>query len=179
MILQTSPVFRRTLQLRFSHAQRSYFSTAPPRKAPENRIFANIRTPEELHTLTFLSASDNRPLITLWSASWCATCQAIKPLIRSLIEDEGVGRSEGGLGYAEVEMDSVLIGDLPVKFRITSMPTLLAFSRQEAQLETKLTRPEQMKDKAFLREWLLNEARRGGRAGGSGGSLFGGLFGGR
>ena len=61
--------------------------------------------------------------------------------------------------------------------QITSMPTLLAFSRQEAQLETKLTRPEQMKDKEFLREWLLNEARRGGRKGGSGGSLFGGLYG--
>lgn len=62
-------------------------------------------------------------------------------------------------------------------FQITSMPTLLAFSRQEPQMETKLTRPEQMKNKEFLREWLLNEARRGGRAGGSGGSLLGGLFG--
>lgn len=44
-------------------------------------------------------------------------------------------------------------------------------------METKLTRPEQMKNKECLREWLLNEARRGGRAGGSGGSLLGGLFG--
>ena len=57
------------------------------------------------------------------------------------------------------------------------MPTLLAFSRQEPQLETKLTRPEQMKNKEFLRQWLLTEARRGGRAGGAGGSLFGNLFG--
>ncbi|PSN62307.1 hypothetical protein BS50DRAFT_578124 [Corynespora cassiicola Philippines] len=53
------------------------------------------------------------------------------------------------------------------------MPTLLAFSRQEAQLETKVTRPDQMRSKDFLRDWLLSEARRGGRAGGAGGSLFG------
>lgn len=67
--------------------------------------------------------------------------------------------------------------DLTLGAQITSMPTLLAFSRQEAQFETRLTRPEQMKNKNFLREWLLNEAKRGGRAGGGGGSLFGGLFG--
>lgn len=123
----------------------------------------------------------------------------MKPLVKSLIEDEGVGIREGGLGYAEVELDSTLIGDLGVRYmvriplqttcrgrvadwfgkQITSMPTLLAFSRQEAQMDTKLTRPEQMKDKEFLREWLRNEARRGGRAGGGGGSLFGGWFGGR
>ena len=56
------------------------------------------------------------------------------------------------------------------------MPTLLAFSRQEAQLETKLTKPEHMKDKKFLRQWLEIEAGRGG-AGGAGGSLFDGWFG--
>ena len=61
--------------------------------------------------------------------------------------------------------------------KITSMPTLLAFSRQEAQFDTKLVRPEQMKDRDFLREWLLHEARRGGPQGGGGGWLFGGLFG--
>lgn len=57
------------------------------------------------------------------------------------------------------------------------MPTLLAFSRQEAQFDTRLVRPEEMKNKERLREWLLNEARRGGRAGGGGGGLFGGMFG--
>jgi hypothetical protein len=63
------------------------------------------------------------------------------------------------------------------EMQITSMPTLLAFSRQEAQLETKFTRPEHMRNREYLREWLLTEARRGGRAGGAGGSLLGGLFG--
>lgn len=120
-----------------------------------------------------LNAADNRSLITFWSASWCATCQAVKPLVRSLIEDEKIGEREGGLGFVEVLMDSTLIEDLPIMYRITSMPTLLAFSRQEAQFDTRLARPEEMRNKDILREWLLNEARRGGRKGGGGGSLFG------
>jgi hypothetical protein len=95
-------------------------------------------------------------------------------LVKELIEEERVGEREGGLGFVEVEMDSTLFGDLPITYRITSMPTLLAFSRQEAQFDTRLVRPEEMKNRDFLREWLLTEARRGGRKGGAGG---GGLFG--
>jgi thiol-disulfide isomerase/thioredoxin len=120
-----------------------------------------------------LNATDNRSLITLWSASWCQTCAAIKPLILQLIEQERVGEKEGGLGFVEVQMDSVLIGDLPITYRVSSMPTLLAFSRQEAQFDTRITRPEEMRDLEFLREWLVNEAKRGGRKGGSGGGIFG------
>lgn len=105
-------------------------------------------------------------------------CAAVKPILRELIEDEGVGEAEGGIGYSEVELDSVLISDLGVKYMINSMPTLLAFSRQEAQLGTKLTRPENMKDKKFLRQWLETEVRGGSAsASGASGSLFGGRFG--
>jgi hypothetical protein len=57
--------------------------------------------------------------------------------------------------------------------QINSMPTLMAFSRQEAQFDTKLVKPEEMKDEEFMREWLVKEAQRGGRMGGGGGSLFG------
>ena len=53
---------------------------------------------------------------------------------------------------------------------------MLAFSRQEAQLQTRLTNVEEMKDKEFLRLWIEDEAMRG-QAGGKGGGLFGGLFG--
>lgn len=62
--------------------------------------------------------------------------------------------------------------------QITSMPTLLAFDRQEAQMETRLTRIEDMKDKQFLTNWIEKEARRHGEGGGggSGAGLFGGLF---
>ena len=60
--------------------------------------------------------------------------------------------------------------------QITSIPTMLAFSRQEAQLQTRLTNVEEMKDKDFLRLWIEDEAMRGA-SGGKGGGLFGGLFG--
>lgn len=58
------------------------------------------------------------------------------------------------------------------------MPSLLSFSRQEAQLKTMVTSVDEMKDKEFLRLWIEDEARRGGDGGAGGGSgLFGGLFG--
>ena len=59
------------------------------------------------------------------------------------------------------------------------MPTLLSFSRQEAQLGTKVTSVDEMKDREFLRLWIQDEAQRGGAggAGGGNGGLFGGLFG--
>jgi hypothetical protein len=60
-----------------------------------------------------------------------------------------------------------------ISVQIASMPTLLAFSRQEAQFDTRMTKPDDMKDETILREWLLNEARRGGRMGGGGGGIFG------
>ncbi|KAH7089255.1 hypothetical protein FB567DRAFT_328752 [Paraphoma chrysanthemicola] len=153
---------------------RRAFSILPTsQRSHTNRIFDPIRTPNDLHTLTMLNAADNRTLITLWSAKWCQTCQTVKPLILKMLEEK-VGQREGGLGFAEVEMDSTLIGDLPVTYRITSMPTLLSFSRQEAQFATILNQPRDMLNEEHLHDWLVNEARRGGRAGGGGGS---GLFG--
>ena len=69
--------------------------------------------------------------------------------------------------------------DIDDSTQITSIPTMLAFSRQEAQLQTRLTNVEEMKDKDFLRLWIEDEAIRGasGGNGGIGGGLFGGLFG--
>jgi len=146
------------------------FSTPSPRGA-ENRIYTNVRTPDELSTLLLLSSSSRQSLITLWTISGSSSCSAIAPLVKSLIEDEGVGEKEGGVGYAEVEMDAVTIGDLQTRYMINSIPTLLAFSRSEPQLKTKGTRLEDLKSKKFLTEWIENEARRGGK-GGAGGSLF-------
>ena len=166
----------RTFRIALPTIQNRNFSLFPStsNRSHTNRIFDSVRQPQDLHTLTMLNAADNRSLITFWSASWCQTCQTVKPLVKELIEEERVGEREGGLGFVEVEMDSTLIGDLPITYRISSMPTLLAFSRQEAQFDTRLVKPEEMKNKDFLREWLLTEARRGGRQGGGGG---GGLFG--
>ncbi|OAL45292.1 hypothetical protein IQ07DRAFT_222144 [Pyrenochaeta sp. DS3sAY3a] len=153
---------------------RRAFSLLPPtQRSHTNRIFTPIRTPSDLHTLLLLNAADNRALITLWTTSYCSTCATVAPLLRALIEDERVGEREGGLGFVQVPLDGMEIGDLGVTYRITSIPTLLAFSRQEAQFDTKLTRPEDMKDREVLREWLVEQARRGGRRGGGGGKMFG------
>ncbi|CAO2654567.1 Nn.00g113000.m01.CDS01 [Neocucurbitaria sp. VM-36] len=163
----------RPITLHLPKSSRAFTLLSPTSRSHLNRVFDPVRQPDHLDTLTLLNAADNRALITLWSATWCQTCQAIKPLVRQMIEEERVGEKEGGLGFVEVLLDSVMIGDLGVRYRISSMPTLLAFSRQEAQFDTRVTRPEDMRNKDFLREWLLNEARRGGRMGGGGGSLFG------
>ncbi|KAF2808321.1 uncharacterized protein BDZ99DRAFT_419312, partial [Mytilinidion resinicola] len=154
------PLRLASLSLRPTRPRRT-FSTSPALLA-KNRIYNNIRRPDELHTLLLLSASSHVPLVTLWSASWCSACAAVRPVLKELLESEGVGEAAGGLGFAEVELDSVEIGALGVEYMINSMPTLLAFSRGEAQMETKLVRPEVMKDRAKLREWLEEEARRGG-----------------
>ena len=63
--------------------------------------------------------------------------------------------------------------------KITSLPTLMAFSRQEAQLETRTSSVNEMKDWEFLARWIEREARRGGDGGAGGGpsGWLGGLFG--
>jgi thiol-disulfide isomerase/thioredoxin len=120
MILRPSPFLSRSIALRIpSYAPCRNLFGASSTRSHKNRTFDSIRRPEDLHTLTLLSAAEHRPLITLWSASWCTTCQAVKPLVKSLIEDEGVGQAEGGLGFAEVELDSTLIGDLGVKYMVS------------------------------------------------------------
>jgi len=159
----------------------------------------SIRAPSDFDTLT-LSASNRTALITLWTASWCPSCRIVKPIIRDMIERHAVGEEQGGVGYAEIEFDSPTIGAVAGRYmvrayigcaqigesvwltfvwvKITSIPTLLAFSRQEAQLETRLTSVDEMKDREFLRMWIEDEARRG-CSGGKGGGVpsLAGLFG--
>lgn len=60
---------------------------------------------------------------------------------------------------------------------ITSIPTLLAFSRQEPQLETRCTKLEQMRDIAQLRRWIEAEAQRGAQGGRGGQSWLGNVLG--
>ncbi|KAH7043220.1 hypothetical protein B0J12DRAFT_196405 [Macrophomina phaseolina] len=166
-IATASPQTTRT----FAHTSR--LSASTPSK---NRIYTTIRTPDELSNLNLISASTRRPLITLWTASWCSSCKHVSPLISSLISS-GAGESAGGVGYAEVQVDAATIGDLPFTYRITSMPTLLAFDRGEAQFETRVTRVEELKDAKFVREWIEREAARRGQGGSGGRSLLGKWFG--
>ncbi|KAJ9669529.1 hypothetical protein H2201_000396 [Coniosporium apollinis] len=164
----------RRIALPTLHVTRPFSHT--PVLSAKNRIYTSIRTPDELHTLNLASTHSSRPLLTLWTASWCPSCGEVAPILRELVEEEGVGEQEGGVGYAEVELDAMTIGDMGVRFMINSIPTLLAFSRAEPQMETRVTRLEDLKNREFLRTWIRKEASRRGE-GGAGGSLFGGWFG--
>ena len=125
-----------------------------------------------------MSASSRVPLITLWMTNWCQSCKVISPLVRELIEKEGVGEGKGGVSYVEVEMDSPDmggIGGLPLNYGINSIPTLLAFDRSEPQITTKVSRLDDLKSRRFLTAWIETEAARHGDGGGGG--RFFGLFG--
>ncbi|KAK1481012.1 hypothetical protein CCUS01_16073 [Colletotrichum cuscutae] len=154
-----------------------YASTRPLTSASG----ASVRRPDDFHTYQLLSSSSRTPLITLWTTSWCGTCRIVAPLIQSIVE-AGVGEAEGGVGYCTVEFDSpdVMSGGLGMTYMITSIPTLLSFDNQEAQIQTKVHDAKKLTDRAFLEEWIRSEARRHGQRGGGGGSggVFGGLFGG-
>ncbi|MCJ1339799.1 hypothetical protein MMC09_005091, partial [Bachmanniomyces sp. S44760] len=136
-----------------------------------------VRDPSELDNYLLLSATNRTPLLTLWTASWCKSCKIVAPIIKELIDRDGVGEKEGGVGYVECEIDSPNVGDMGMRYMITSTPTLLAFSRSEAQLDTKITSLAEMKDREFITLWIEDEARRGGSGGAGGSGLFGGLFG--
>lgn len=177
-VLRISCITRAIVSRRVSNVagNRALSSTTSLHK---NRVYpSTIRTEAELQTLTLMSASSRIPLITLWVTNWCPSCKVISPLLKSLIQDEGIGEAAGSVSLAEVEMDSPDlggIGGLALKYGINSIPTLLAFDRQEPQLETKVGRLEDLKNREFLKRWIETEAARHGR-GGAGGGLFG-LFG--
>lgn len=163
---------------RCATAARRTFATTPTPRA-KNRIYpTTIRKEDELQTLVLMSASTRVPLITLWMTNWCQSCKIVSPMIRELLEKDGIGETQGSVSFAEVEMDSPDLGGmggLALRYGINSMPTLLAFDRQEPQLETKVARLDDLKSKAFLTKWIKTEAARHG-SGGAGG-VFGGLFG--
>ncbi|KAI1865213.1 hypothetical protein JX265_008260 [Neoarthrinium moseri] len=158
---------------------RRTFASSRPWKA-SNQIYNTVRRPEDLHTYLLLSSSSRTPLITLWTTNWCSTCRVVAPLLKDVIES-GTGEAEGGVGYCTVEFDSpdIMADGLGMTYMITSIPTLLSFDAQEAQVETKVMDARKLADRRFLEEWVRNEAKRhGGRGGGGGGKgLFGGLFG--
>lgn len=138
-----------------------------------------MRNQDEFSTYLQLSSTSRRPLLTLWTTSWCPTCRQVSPLLRQLVES-GVGADEGGVAYCEVEYDSpdVAAAALGPTYMITTVPTLLSFDAGEAQLATKVADGNKLRDRAFLEEWIRTEARRHGGRGGGGGSGGGGLFGG-
>lgn len=142
-----------------------------------------VRNLDQFHTYQLLSSSARTPLLTLWTTSWCPTCRVVSPLLKELVES-GVGEAEGGVALCGVEYDApdVMEAGLGLTYMINSIPTLLSFDAQEAQVETKVTDGRKLADREFLTEWIRQEAKRhGGRGGGGGGGnplrIFGSLFG--
>ena len=78
----------------------------------------SVKAPAELDELNLLSASSRIPLITLWTASWCASCKAVLPVIREVIEEDGAGESHGSIGFAEVEFDAPDNGELGMRYMV-------------------------------------------------------------
>ncbi|KXT07280.1 hypothetical protein AC578_2437 [Pseudocercospora eumusae] len=153
-------------------------STTPSLHA-KNRIWpARVRNESDLHSLILSSASTRVPLLTLWMTTWSRESDEISPILRELIEKDGIGEDKGSVSFVEVEMDSPDLGGISgiaQRYGINQIPTLLAFDRQEPQIETKLSKLEHLKDKEFLTRWIETEAARHG-SGGAGGRFFG-LFG--
>ncbi|KAI1766019.1 hypothetical protein GGR53DRAFT_237679 [Hypoxylon sp. FL1150] len=170
--------YLRASRPRFNHPPATRAFSISRHLSAGNQIYTSVRRPDDLHTYQLLSSSSRTPLITLWTASWCATCHVVAPRIKSMVES-GVGEAEGGVGYCEVEFDApdIMSDSLGSQYMITSIPTLLSFDAGEAQVQTKVTDGRKMADPAFLEEWIRNEARRHGGRGGGGPGIFGGLFG--
>ncbi|KAK0390933.1 hypothetical protein NLU13_0436 [Sarocladium strictum] len=140
--------------------------------ASKNHIHNPIRNADAFQTALAISTSSRRPLLTLWTTSYCPTCKTVSPLLRSLVSS-GVGEAEGGVSFAEVEFDSPDImggpDSLPMTYMITSVPTLLSFDGGEAMTQTKVVDGRRLADRQFLQEWIRSEARRRGDRGGGGG----------
>lgn len=110
--------------------------------------------------------------------TWNRDCDVVSPIIKELVQDDGIGEDKGGVSFVEVEMDSPDLGGvsgIAQRYMINSVPTLLSFDRQEPQIETKVTSLSDLKDKEFLTRWIEIEAARHG-SGGAGGRFLG-LFG--
>lgn len=88
-----------------------------------NRIYeAAIRHPTELQELITLSTSNNTPLITLWTASWCPSCKHVVPLVQDVVRSNaniGNGGDKDAVGYVEVELDAPENGEIGQRYLVS------------------------------------------------------------
>ena len=75
---------------------------------------------------TFSATLARRPsgLLVLFSAAWCAPCQAYKPIVEQVVDE-----AQGALELLVVDADAS--SELSIQFRVRSVPTLLAFAHGE------------------------------------------------
>ncbi|KAF7960381.1 hypothetical protein EAE96_000064 [Botrytis aclada] len=169
----TSPIPANT------HSRRQFASSAT--KKDQNRIYSPIRYPPDLSTYISLSTSTSKPLLTLWTTSYCPTCATLSPLLHTILES-GVGEKEGGVLFAEIEYDApdIMNEGLGMRYLVTSVPSLVGFWRGEVMGGGRLgSREIRELGREGLEEWVRGAARRGGvwREGHEGGEgLLGGLW---
>lgn len=82
-------------------------------------FFSRVRSTDEFSSLVLLSASSHQSLITLWTASYCSSCRVVAPLIRDAIEKDKIGESEGGVAFAQVEVDAPGMGGLGMEYSVS------------------------------------------------------------
>ncbi|CCD55660.1 hypothetical protein BofuT4_P154720.1 [Botrytis cinerea T4] len=164
-----------------THSRRQFASTAS--KKDQNRIYSPVRYPPDLATHISTSTSTSKPLLTLWTTSYCSTCKTVSPLLRAILES-GVGEKEGGVLFAEIEYDApdIMNEGLGMRYMVRSVPSLVGFWRGEVmggEGERLGSREIQELGREGLEEWVRACARKGGewREGHPGGEgLFGGLW---
>ena len=142
----------------------------------------SVRNANSLYTYLSLSTASDVPLLTLWTASWCPSCRAVEPLLRSLILEARVGEDRGGVNYVPVEFDAPDAAGLASDYMITAIPTLLAFDARRGEPAARVVDARKLADRQFLVDWIREQAAaggsgKGGGGDGGGGSAFGGLFG--
>ncbi|KAF7854099.1 uncharacterized protein EAF02_011717 [Botrytis sinoallii] len=146
-----------------TNSRRPFASTAS--KKDQNRIYSAVRYPHDLATYISLSTSSSKPLLTLWTTSYCSTCKTISPLLQQILE-AGVGEQEGGVLFAEVEYDApdVMSEGLGVRYMVRSVPRSSGVWRGEVmggEGERLGSREIQDLGREGLEEWVRGAARRG------------------
>ncbi|KAF8418989.1 hypothetical protein EV426DRAFT_709498 [Tirmania nivea] len=152
-------ILKRPTLLIFQQSQ-----SRPIHTKPQNRIYNSVRTKDDFQTLLALSTSNNIPLITFWTASWCPTCKIANPLIHEIIENpDGKYLSKGvKVGLVEVEVDAPDLGyGLGARFMIRSVPTLLAFQRDFPQIDKALSNKHDLTNRQTLIRWIEEVAKEG------------------
>jgi thiol-disulfide isomerase/thioredoxin len=146
-----------------------------------------IRDEPSFRTLLLTSTSKHELLLTLWTASYCSTCRAVTPTLKSVIESypPPPSPSHPSVGFVEVELDAPDVATtLGVEYGIKGVPTLMAFGARkgEPRFSSRADGADTKKlgDKTWVEGWIRErveeEARSGGGGGGQG--LFARLFGG-
>lgn len=102
--------------------------------------FMDIKTPDDFaaHVLN----NTTLPVLAYITAEWCQPCRIYGPILRRVLEDY-----EGTLVGVRIDADEV--PEIPARYSVVGVPTLLLFKDGEQKARDTGAMPEQN-----LREWL-------------------------